>query len=564
MPPANWPTLILIGGFGLLSWAALAAWWRRDAVDREDRTRLIILAAAGISAYTLICAAADIAPREDRFWNVWNGARLLPAFCLRAGVGLYLDPWTAPISGNIYGPVHALAYLPATLMPTPVSAIELGLVWGLLLLVAPVAWTQWIVFKKSSAGLMAGAGVALLLQFCFLLAPLRYMAFSVNADIIALALGATACAALLKWLTSEARGALLVSVIAASAAVWAKQSAVPILIALPFYLAMFHGAPRAFRYTRALFHAVMTMSILFLLVFNAENLFFSMFWFPAQHPWAGSVFNGVAPPFAEGSFAGRFWVLGQALLQLIAYGLPPALLLLVARFRRNRADNGRSQAPDTIAARRASTLALTAAAFMTPIALMSRVKAGGDINALAHPLFYLTWAAVLRLSEGLSRALGSKNPPLGKAVNFRALHRVVIAGVAGLVAFATLGTARAWKDCPDHQNRAFRYARAHPDEAYFPWLPLAHVMAEGRLRHFAYGLFEREFTRLKVNDEQFRAGVPAHLKHVVFAPYGPRFVIHRYVPEHTKIATLDELSGWFILERAEPAPARRPPTKSKK
>ena len=122
----------------------------------------------------------------------WSAARLAPAMSLRHGYALYSPPGSGPVTGWIYPPLATLAYLPATLIPDPTSAVLAGRCLSLVYFFAPAAWllmtdrtdrTRW----TGSAGALLFAGFALLSAQS---RPLRYCSTEIHADAPALGLAA--------------------------------------------------------------------------------------------------------------------------------------------------------------------------------------------------------------------------------------------------------------------------------------------------------------------------------------------------------------------------------------
>jgi len=70
----------------------------------------------------------------------WSAARLAPAMSLWHGYALYSAPGSGPVTGWIYPPLATLAYLPATLIPDPTSAVLAGRCLSLVYFFAPAAW----------------------------------------------------------------------------------------------------------------------------------------------------------------------------------------------------------------------------------------------------------------------------------------------------------------------------------------------------------------------------------------------------------------------------------------
>src|SRR5271165_3583951 len=57
------------------------------------------------------------------YWE-WNDARLMPSFALAHGMNYYVTlARGGPLYTTVYGPMVAVVYLPATLFPSPNSAV---------------------------------------------------------------------------------------------------------------------------------------------------------------------------------------------------------------------------------------------------------------------------------------------------------------------------------------------------------------------------------------------------------------------------------------------------------
>ena len=82
--------------------------------------------------------AADLAYRALRATRTqWNDVRLIPSFSFVSEYDLYALPDSGPILNMVYGPVAALAYLPATLFSTPTGAILCGSLLSMVFVLVP-------------------------------------------------------------------------------------------------------------------------------------------------------------------------------------------------------------------------------------------------------------------------------------------------------------------------------------------------------------------------------------------------------------------------------------------
>jgi hypothetical protein len=471
--------------------------------------------------------------------TLWGGVRLAPALSLWRGYALYYPEGQGPVSGWIYPPVSCLAYLPATLLGDSVGMILAGKVLSLLFYFGPVALVlarEWRRGRVSpEVALLLFAAFALLTQG---LRPLRYVATEVIADAPALGLAALALAALGSLRGAGPTRVLVLAAAAATLAVWSKQLALPLLLLVPLWCGMtggLAGLGRGLAVTAAVATAI---SLPLGLAFGPRELFFNTVVLPGRHPW--KVFK------APGGFE-------TVLARLVAQGwtvlLPLVLLLaawaIVAR-RRPRQPGGISFASSWLPF-------LVAGVLEIPLGLLGYVKLGGDDNSLAHVLYPLAVAVIL-----LAVQLVALAPRLRWPV-------VVVAAVAALpgalqttLFLATRPGPRDGQTAPgpdwaETHRAVSRYLRAHPGEAYFPWFPLEHLVAEGRLYHFEYGVYDRFLAGFPVPPSQLHAHVPPRARLVCY-PGGSYagYLMLRLLPEFNRRVELPELPGCLCFERSLP------------
>ncbi len=520
-----------------VSWAFV----RRRKPER-GWARAATLVLPGMALCLLAEIVSRIAPGADGFGSFWNDARLLPAASLVRGLPVYPAPFEDAIAGNIYGPVHAFAYVFAGVLPHPTACVSVGVLLSVLLYAAPLAVAVWSSPDRVGRWpLFLGA----LSLFGFLTVgnrALSFAAFTINADVVAVGLGGVACVALARGLEARSERWMWTAAIGASLAVWGKQTAAPLLAALPFWC-LFRNGPRAaggFLVKGAT--ALCGFSLVMLGLFDAESLLFHMFVFPAGHPWHESL--GV---LSRGGDKGALLVLFEALLLFLghAVGIGAAwgggALLGAARFRVSGIRTPLLRSDASVG------LLVFCGLLMIPMALIGRSKAGGDINAFAHPLYYLGLAFSLGLC-GFLRACLTQGEGAWRPT--RLATSAAVLGVAVWLAFSSARCGRGWGGEPDPRGMEFEYVRKHPGEAYFSWSPLVHVMGEGRLRHFAYGIFERTRFGPPLGDGQFQAGLPADMKRIAFSDHAPRFVMMEMFPEYTNRVAVPDLPGWVVYERS--------------
>lgn len=106
-----------------------------------------------------------------------------------------------------------------------------------------------------------------------------------------------------------------------------------------------------------------------------------------------------------------------------------------------------------------------------------------------------------------------------------------------------------------HRNVAetdFQFERTHPGEVYFPWDPLAALMASGKLYHFDYGVEDRILAGFPPSDEQLHAWIPANAQWIALPPEPcASFVMQSRLPEFAggSGSSMDDLPGYILVKR---------------
>ena len=455
-------------------------------------------------------------------WD-YNAVRLQRTFVLAAGEPLYAGRDSGAVLDMIYGPISAVAYLPATLWRTPAPAVLAGQVLSLLFVLTPVLGWLWR-RRRGEIWPTAFGG----LTFAFLVIdsrPLEYAAFTVHADAPALGLGMLALAVLGTGREESPKHLrLAASASLAVLAVWTKLMMLPLLLALPAVLAWTSGRRTAFAWLGWLGLTGSALSALLIWIFGPlEPLLFNLWTVPARHT-LGELTAGAAL-----SALGR-----------LAFEAAPVLglwvLALVLRWTGERGEWRRDPAVSL------GFVALT----MLPLAILGLRKAGGDINAFAYVIYFLASGAVLSLAA---------------SARDRVARRVLLAApslLALLVLFVQEpGSLRTWREEVEfasfpHQ-RAYDYLRAHPGRLYFPRITLAHLLAEGVVYHQSNGIADREISGFPMTSEHLRAHIPSGLQGVAFADNGFRSIVtYLRLPEFSEPGDDPELPG-FVIYRPKQA-----------
>jgi|SRR5580658_209213 hypothetical protein len=495
------------------------------------------MAAAALVLLLTICHRV----LETPLWS-FNGSRLMPSFAVARGVNYYiLIPPGGPLYSSLYGPLTAIVYLPATLFPSPNSAVLAGAVITVLLCFSAAALLHFAPFKTGRGPVDGLAFLTAAFLMCFL-EPLKYACFNIHADGPGLAFGAMACAALYPGAFEKWRVALPISACCAILSIFCKLTFLPVPIALIVYLWAVEGRTRAIRYLIWLAVAGVLACAAALFVAGPARLYHCLIWIPAHHPW---------------NDASRIVSAMQAMRGFIRLSMPvPVLLLACLGYLWTSGRLGRQsfmgQMRRTLAANRCVPLLLVGVALL-PFSIAGRSKAGGDINSLSFALFFLTCGLTVMLADAARGAQDASTRPL--AVSVLVATMLPLALSEAPLAFDIRASAKRLPQAA--QEVAFEYLNRHPGEAYFPWLPLSHFYAEHQFRHNSYGIVDRLLAGEPVSIADFRAYIPRDPRVIAFGKDGTPelfgYNLMNYLPEYGYEAHDSELPGWLIYGKAPPA-----------
>jgi hypothetical protein len=514
---------------------------RRDGVKADMLLRDAVFnrLVVPLLACTLLvsCLVQVLALRNDG----WNGARLAPALSLFHVYNLYYGPENGPITGNIYGPIGSVPYLPAGMCTSPLSAITVASVISTILYFGPAAWLLCGIANGRTISLIA---LGIFVGVTFLSAPLRYCAFKVHADAPALGLASLsiACLALVEKRTI----AYLAAAVFATLAFWAKLTTAGVLPALLLTVLMVDGRGEFVRFSVCALLMGIVVSLLVIVPWGIHELMFNVIAIPASIPWgpAGTWQpNSMLPEFYPDTMTTRLRAVIEAARDYCLNGILVIGFLLIGA-----CGFGQLKKKGYTLARRekaASLACLLAFGLSAPLAIAGKAKVGGDVNNLSLSLYFgallIALLAVILLNHAVTgRVLG-------------------LAGCATIV-FLALGTwgpasdvlAKVSSNSEDRMDQAYRYARNHPGEAYFPWYPLSSLLGEGKMYHFAYGVFDRDLSGHRPTIEHFRSGIPDNVKYVCFEDSSsliPESYFLSFLPDFRRTVELDELPGWRVYAR---------------
>lgn len=474
----------------------------------------------------LVVLAAVVLLREvlGTPFRDWDAARVVPAFALAKGQPLYHTPTSGPMLDLLYGPMLAFAYLPVTLMPSPSSAVIFGKILTLSYYFLPVLW----IFSRECRARKLGGSLTLYLFVCFVLVTadssvLASSAFSNHADAPAIGLALLACGILCSEGRLKTLGSFLASGTLITLSAWTKLASAPMIPALPLFIGLVEGRRRFWKCAGCFAVSAAVVSGVFIGIFHPGPLWFNMVVNPSSHPFPGDLLLGVGKAVRELLLDCRWMITGTILYLLYQRITRSRRLSILSWFNENR-----------------WSLFMVVGVAALPSAMLARLKQGGWLNSFSFVCyFWLVGVALIyiRWLEGTPwRKLG---------VVFFALHVSLI---------QTLDAAHYCRRLPKRVaefstnplNLAYRFAKTHPGQIYFPWNTLASVMADGAFYHFDYGVVDRDIGAYPVSSSHFRGYLPRHLTWVAFPPYAQDHYVMKHLPEFSSRANLPELPGWTV------------------
>ena len=493
------------------------------------------LACAALVLLTTVCQLV----LETPYWP-WNGARLMLPFALARGVNYYvLLSRGGPLYNTIYGPMVAIVYLPATLFRTPNGAVLAGAVITVALCFSAVAFLHFAPLKRERSMVDVLAFLTAGFLMCFL-EPLRYSCFTIHADAPGLALGAVACGALYAGWVDKWRIALPASALCAVLSVFCKQMFLPVPIVLLVWVLAVRGRKAAGRYLLWLAAAGGLATAAMVSAWGVDPVYHSLIWMPAHQPWKASHVEGL---------------IRSAQLFIRLSSPAPMLVLACAIYCLGSGPMGGGRWRTLLTNRCAPTLLVGIA--LLPFSILGYAKVGSDVNGFSYALFFLTCGVTIMLADLWHG--GDTAPARRLALSVLVATALLAAGSAAPLAPDDIRGIRSNAMGLSHSDQevAFAYLKRHPGEAYFPWLPLAHLEAEGQFRHFVWGLADRWLAGETVSQAEFRAYIPRNPRVIAFAsasgplsgPMAAGYDLMKYLPEYSRSINDPELPGWVLYAK---------------
>jgi len=520
---AEW--MLVLAGALLGVWAAL----RLNGESRLDRLLAVLTPMGAVVVLIRLFEVIAGGPTLD-----FNGFRLAPAIALARGYNIFPGPDEGPLLDFMYGPMFPVAYTPAALAGSPTGAIWIGILLSFLFAVIPLAWLAFTDSEQRSR-LLAASAVVCFGLLCVYDEALYWVALTIHADAPALAFAGCACACLQSRRGDPTNRQTGFSALFAVLAVWSKQVAAPIVVALPLYAWLRDGRRTAFRFALWMTAIGALVSLIFLLWFGFEGIFFNMFQVPGGHPWEGTLQGG-----------SRFDAVLGSLGELAAFSSLSGITVLALAV----ASYGRGFSARKWLREQPWTCLAWVALLMVPTATLGGAKVGGYVNAYAFSTYFLTGAAVLGLAQ-----VASTKRPLARGAAQLTLAGIIVLSLGHELAsaercsifHASITQLSEWRKNP--QEQATTFARAHPGEVHFIGNPLIGLYSDGKLYSSIYGKFDRALAGFAPGPELMLAHSPPRLRYVALRRDAlfPRLRLPEY-KNFSKVVPLSDLPQYTVWE----------------
>jgi hypothetical protein len=280
-----------------------------------------------------------------------------------------------------------------------------------------------------------------------------------------------------------------------------KQPLALLAVGLLVYLWLADGRRTALRYLTALCGASIVLAVLCMWAFGPGELYDNLF-IAARQPWGE---RGIA-------------IIVQPLRTFVRFMLPVLLVAAVALVVGIMSGQWKGSRVRWLRANDWMMLFIVGLALL-PSSIAGMAMIGGDVNSLSFSGFFFTIGVTCMLADSASRKSPSeaRQSAIGCLMALTVLLAIVVLPVALPAKLRSLNTAE--------QQTVFQYAKISRHTTFFPWLPLSHLLAEGRFYHSGYGIIDRALAGEQVSREYFRAFAPAHMDSIAFGKDGPREIV---------------------------------------
>jgi hypothetical protein len=474
-----------------------------DGVLRQWARYVITPCAFGLLCLSIVFSIAD------NLNFPWTSIRLAPSFALARGYPLYSLPDQPPWVMVGYGPFYPIAYLPCIFAKDPVTAVSAATILAYAYILIPVGLLSALFCRRFLTS-PNGASVSWVPIFLFFglltssVPSLAYITTRAHVDAPALGLFLMGCYFVLR---AEEVSQRLSGRLTALAGVFAGLSASCKFTLLTGVLALILFALWSLDWKRAAglaLSAVFSICMVYAWIivrdgFPAVVLSFRVL---ERFPWAKHFAVGIAelPDTSRLASEKILTLLNVIRAYLRDYGVLIVATLALIRLPARQATHNK-----TLPVSQLVWLFLFVALMVMPASIASLAKYGGDFNSRAIFTLPLTLAAVFALWATVHRANLS-----GSLAACAALTGAIL-----IVALSVPGKLERVNFGRSVMEESYATVRAHPSECYFPYDPLAHLLAGDRFRPNMDVIYSYAVGECPVNKVAFAASVPQGIKYVM-------------------------------------------------
>lgn len=467
--------------------------------------------------------------------------RLAPAFALTHGYPLFSSPETPPWVMVGYGPLYPVAYLPSTVASRPGTAVGIATVLAHVYILVPVglicAGCVQRLRESGHTPRLHWSFLLLLFALVAFAAPsLNYITTNVHVDAPALGLFLLAAYAVIRAETapSTTQRWLLIGGICAGLSAACKVNLIAASLGFFIWIAWFFGWRAGLRFVLA---AAITFAVVYACAMARDGFAAVLLnlRLPGRMPWF--TMQGVDNMALSGSsydvvdkIRTLLTVLGDYLRQ---YGLVAVALLLVLPMLE------RICPPAT----KLTKLFLLLALVMLFASVASVGKQGGDVNSRALVTLPLSVAGLVAFATLLQQASRIALPTAYAALA-TVTFVVGLSAAAGFLRWSVKGTATLVE--------AYAAVAKEPGRWYFPFDPLAHLLAEGKFRPNMDVVHSYAVAGSPVDAAAFRAALPQELQHIAVPPSFASWGIaelRRLLPEYGRTVRSNDLEQHDLITR---------------
>lgn len=471
----------------------------------------------------------------------WTSIRLAPAFALVQGLPLYSAPDTPPWVMVGYGPLYPVAYLPSTLARSPGMAVAVGTLLAHAYILVPVGFLLATCARRlGQEDQPSRWHWSLLLLFFALMAgvvpSLNYVTSQVHVDAPALGLFLFAALAVLRAEADEKGGVrwVVIAGVCAGLSAACKINLAAATIGFSIWVLFRLGARRG-----------VALALTAVLAFCATYAFAALrdgiapvllnMGLTAKIPWhtfqEGAGLTAVGTSHDVVDKVRTFLTIISDYIRV--YGAIALVLLLLLPWIGER----------SASAARMIKLFLFLALVMVPLSVASVGKSGGDVNGRALVTLPLTLAALFAFAVLLRQPHGIVH----------ATRSVALLSATFVVAFASgTGLLQLSLNRSSTLGEAYTTVSNGGGRWYFPFDPLAHLLAEGKFRPSMDVIHSYAAAGFPVEKEAFRTVLPDRLEYVAVPPLFASWGINemrRLMPEFSKTVRDPDLFHHQVISR---------------